>query len=357
MNDGTRKTVNAVLIPLMVVLFIGPALAADTETAEKKTFEIRGRSFVVEKTRKVLEAARPGPGTDRSWSRTFYVQATGPLLARYVFDPEDETKWRITRAFPTRGGESPVSYGWRAYCVTYERPFTKKWVQVFGGMMRDISLAMPKTPKDRESLYIQLMNRDRGDTLAEIKKRGSSMGGLGRFALISDDDENPALDSIFINADRVASFRHHNLGVKVLPNFSDVKQTTDFYTPPVTLPIPVPVAVAVRDFLEQPFPEADKILHARRGRLIGQFALDAEEVKVGKPVKLVLTFGIDALSMSEMVRLKATNGGFQRQGKDIVYRPDKKGTHKLVVEAFCGFHWDGRIDYAERREIEVVVVE
>jgi len=58
-----------------------------------------------------------------------------------------------------------------------------------------------------------------------------------------------------------------------------------------------------------------------------------------------------------MIRLRATSGGFQRQGADIFYRADKPGTHTLTLEAFCGFHHDGKIDFAERREIEVTVEE
>jgi len=354
MNDGTRKITNAILLPLMATLLMVPVLAA--ETGGKKTFTIRGRSFHIEKAQTFLDAAKPGQGSDRSWSSTFLVHATGPLLARYVFDPQDRTEWRITRAFPTRGGESPVSFGLRAYCITYERPFTKKWVNAFGGRMRDLSLAMRETPKDRESLYIQLMNRDQGDTLAEVKKRERN-GGLGVFAFICDDSQNPALDGIYISADRMALFLHHNLEVKVLPNFSDVKQTTDFYSPPDTVPIPVPAAVAVRDFLDQPFPEAGKVVHARTGRLIDQLALDAEELKAGQSGKLNISFGLDALSMCEIIRLKASNGGFQRIGQDIFYQPDAPGEHTLTLEAMCGFHHDGKVDFAERREIKVKVEE
>jgi len=70
-----------------------------------------------------------------------------------------------------------------------------------------------------------------------------------------------------------------------------------------------------------------------------------------------LSFGIQALQMSELIRLKATSGGFQRQGAEILYRPDEPGTHTLTLEAFCGFQHDGRVNFAERREITVTVEE
>ena len=91
--------------------------------------------------------------------------------------------------------------------------------------------------------------------------------------------------------------------------------------------------------------------------MIASFSTAQEKLKVGHQAVLGLSFGIDALQVSELIRLKATNGGFQRQGADILYRPDKPGTHTLTLEAFCGFHHDGKIDFAERKEITVEVGE
>lgn len=343
-----RIRITEVLLTFVVALLAGIA-SGDEDATPKTSFKIHGRPYSVSKAWDVLSTVRQEPEYDRSWPSTFFVHAMGPTDGHYFAEEQEEHRWSIVRVFPRRGGESLISYGPRGYAVVFGRPFTKDW-RLTAAPVTDWALSrVEKVQQERVSLLI--VNKPKGHT---PKQQEQAFRNLS-FCAVPDGSEDPAYDAVYFKGDLWSAFAHHNLRIDVYPNFSDLAGLD--YKESTAIPIPVRMAVAVRDFLDQPFPEAGKILHARSGRLIGQFALDAEEVKVGKPVKVVLTFGIDALSMSEMVRLKASNGGFQRQGKDIVYRPDKKGTHKLVVEAFCGFHWDGRIDYAERREIEVVVGE
>jgi len=149
--------------------------------------------------------------------------------------------------------------------------------------------------------------------------------------------------------DRRAQVCFSNVAVFANPSFCDTETWVH------RIPVPVEVVVAVREFLERPLPSSDRVTNVGEGRLIEGFALAQERVGLRQPLQVNTSFGLDALNMCEIVRLKATNGGFQRIGNDIFYRADEPGEHTLTLEAMCGFHHDGKVDFAERREIKVKV--
>jgi len=319
------------------------------ETGPERTFIVNGHVLNAMNLRSAYEATSKKGDEDRSWCPQFFIHAAGPLSVAFGGNKEEgDSPWLLDRTLP---------WSMNGYCSVFERSFTRKWIQVFHNLGNDMAFggvieARTKIT-DRERICLRIRNAGQGMRLADLGKDWWDIK-LGSTALVPEQSDKPSLDAVYINGDRSATLLHQNLTINAEPNVSDMKLPGQI---PDKVPIPVGIVVAVKDFLDQPFPEARKILHGKDGSLISGLAIDEVKAMAGRSLKLKISFGLDALNMCEMVRLKATNGGFQRQGADIFYRPDKAGTHTLTLEAFCGFHHDGKIDFAERREITVKVDE
>ena len=337
-------------------LFCQTASAEDAaDTNELKEVKLAGRTYRLRRVPDLLREDVVAEGESEMWLSPFFVHATGPMIGAPLDLPDAQVHWVCTRIFPAREAG-------KSFCSIFERPLTRKWKEIWPHIENDLAVPWVEVHlniRDRERVGVQVSTGDRPETAESFKKRGlrsmeiSSFGfpSMGTHAYVPEGKPEGFRECLFMTLDRAAELYFSNVAVFVDPNFSDGEREVR------KIPVPVEVIVAVREFLEQPFPAPDKITNAGKGRLIAGFALAQDKVRPREPVKVGISFGLDALNMCEMIRLKATNGGFQRQGADILYRPDKPGTHTLTLEAFCGFHHDGKIDFAERREIAVTVDE
>jgi len=362
------RSIRCVILAAGAVLLAFSVSAGEKESGDNM-FEVRGRQLTVETTKEILARMNP---FDNSWCQTFFVKAMGPLIGKFISEDKEGATWFLARCLPRESSGSGSGFR-RAmiYGLMFERPFTKKWQSVDDHIVTEVTNPWYALKvEDRERICISVANMNSGMKLDAYKDPSpdpkeafrfppyNPYGLMGHpFCFVPLRSLVPAAEAVFVNADRIARFLQDNLIVSVVPNFSDVKDSLDLTNPPDIVTIPVQVAFAMKDFLDQRFPQKESILNSDDSKLISDFSMSRPKVQPGLAIRLSISFGIDALGMCEMIRLKATNGGFQRQGADILYRSDKPGTHTLTLEAFCGFHPDGKVDFAERRELKVEVKE
>ena len=362
------RSIRYLFLAAGTILFTFSVSAGEKES-DDNIFRVRGRQLTVEKTQEILKRTAP---FDNSWCQTFFVKAMGPLIGKLISEDKEGATWFLARCLPRESsGRGSGFQRARGYGLMFERPFTKKWQSVYDHIGTDVTNPWYALEvKDRERICISIANMNSGMKLEAYKEPSPDPKEAFRvppydpyglmshpFGFVPSGSRIPAADAVFVNADRVAVFLQDNLAISVAPNFSDVKDSADLANPPKIVTVPVRVAFAMKDFLDQPFPQKERILNSDDSKLIADFTIGQAKVKAGQPGKLNISFGLDALSMSEIIRLKATSGGFQRIGNDIFYRADEPGEHTLTLEAMCGFHHDGKVDFAERREIKVKVEE
>jgi len=358
--------IRSLILAAGTILYAFLVSAGEKESGDN-IFQVRGRQLNLQKTQDILKETAP---LDDPWCQTFFVKAMGPLIGKLVSEDKEGATWFLARclAMESSGRESGFRRS-RGYGLMFERPFTKKWQSVYGRIGTDVTNPWYALEvKDRERICISVVNMNSGIKLDVYKEPSPDPKdaflvppydpyGLMSypFGFVPSGSQIPAADAVFVNADRVATFLQDNLIISAAPNFSDVRNSTDLTNPPNIVTVPVQVAFAMKDFLDQPFPQKERILNSDDSKLIADFTIGQAKVKAGQSGKLNISFGLDALSMCEIIRLKATNGGFQRIGQDIFYRADEPGEHTLTLEAMCGFHHDGKVDFAERREMKVKV--
>jgi len=333
---------------LLVVALPPYAMGAEVEQGERmEAFECDGTNFKVADVRSFFEDAETDEGR---WPSSFFLQVSWPMDGRFLFPgPEDGNSWRIVSSLPSDAEAG--RHQRRLFCTIFRRAFTKKWTLTG----HPVSVKAPpfyERVEEEERIYVESVLawscRSKSDMITDERIL------THRQLCATPLDTHDPRKSIYFSADLIAESWCSNVYLEVRPNFSDY---TDARKWPKEVPVPVRICIALRRFLQHPFPHPRDILDAEKGNLIHNFSVAQDKLRSDEPVKLGISFGLDALSMSEIVRLKATNGGFQRQGNDIFYRADVPGEHTLTIEAMCGFHYDGKVDFAERREIKVIVKE
>jgi len=351
-----------VLLVLVGVIAVMEVVAAEPseKVAEyvigEKTYAVMPTSEAV----KVAEAAlasgtAPAP---KEWLGVFFVQAAGPRNNDDLGQAgSKESPWRLLRALPYPGDPQSLSYGIHGFAVIFDRPLTRKWTNT-GFPMTDFSVAGVSRNEDREWLVIEIMDGDASWSEEGFIKAFKKDGLSDRVCMPVGKQQASLTEGLYFNADRVARTTVQNISLRVRPNFSDVKSSDEFNQTPAQPPILVMAVAAIKEYFEQPFPKPDRIKHnGVRGKLIEDLAVSAEKVRVGQPVRVKISLGTAALLMPEIVRLKASSGGFQRKDGEIFYQSDKPGEVTIALEIMCGGHGNGVFDFAERKEITVVVAE
>jgi len=326
---------------------VGVSYAEETEIYEQ-VYSICGRQFKAQPTSMVLGKvnARPSP---EQWPSTFFIHAPGPLDGALI-TADGGARWQVVRAFRQIGPENRTGNVLNGYMVVFEHSPANADRSHY--TMTDWVLPLQeRVEKDR--IYVQIVC---GTGSAEDTEGGVRRMEASAFCLTPEDPQLGSSPIVYFNRDLVAMTSCGNAGINIEQNFSGWHDYRDGRIHlPDEPPNPVRAAVAICAFLAQPFPNDEQVLHRNQGRLIAEFDLEQEKVAIGEGVTVSVSFGPDALRMCEIIRLKATNGGFQRIGSDIFYRADAPGEHTLTLEAMCGFHHDGKVDFAERREIKVKV--
>jgi len=343
---------------MLVFAISAVCFATDVPGAEvpenSSRYVIGGMEYSASLTEEAVRSVRLAP-LSQGWSTIFFLQASGPRWNTELGDIASKTTpWRLVRSLPYFN--SGRTLGHRGYSVVFERPLTQEWTNML--TVSDWSIPGVTYTETHERLIIELLNHHGSWDSDDEAKARDTLATAARMVCLPVHGEHAVLtEGIYFSVDREAASRYYNIGITVKPNFSAVKDSREFYSIPRQPPVPVIAAVAVRDYLGRPFPEPGVILNAEGGRLIDSFSANAERVLANDPVRVRIQFATTALQMPEIIRLKASSGGFQRIGNDIFYRADEPGEHTLTLEAMCGFHHDGKVDFAERREIKVKVEE
>ena len=258
------------------------------------------------------------------------------------------------RAFATLGQRDSESFGSRATCMVFKRPALTKHMNFF-------SVGDQVVPNDtiveEERLYLTLAIGDRSALPSELRTQFMTHpnGPPGRQVCLPEGTDLQSLEGgVFVSADMTASFYHNNALAVIRSNFTDVKDAREYTEGPASATAPLEAAVYVRDFLDRAFPEKGRILFSD-GKLIETFDAQKKSLNNGEEIRLQISFGLEALRMTEIVRLRATSGSFRRQGADVFYKAAQPGKQTITLEAISGTHWDGKVDYAEQRQLEITV--
>jgi len=333
---------------LLITIHASMAARGAEPSAPTVEYELEGQTYVVMPTWKLFREADPRAEHSTGWSKTFLAQLAGPRWSKELGGASTSgAPWVLLGCLPFQEPR-------RGYMIAFERKLTRAWVNMLP--MSDTFSGGRSVVKDRELLHIQLVDWGRQGTVQSAFE-SFQRGHLPSMVCSPKRNGKPTpLGSIYFNADRSALTSHHNVNISAQPNFSAVTRSSDFGEIPSAPPLPVVAVAAIVKYIEQPFPNDEQVIHTEKGCLIDRFEMN-EPTKINQPSVVNLSFRVRALHVAEKIRLGASNGGFQRIGQDILYRPDAPGEHTLTLEAMCGFHHDGKVDFAERREIKVKVEE
>lgn len=282
----------------------------------------------------------------------FYLHVAGSIEGFFPRSP-GRGNWLAVRILPGYRDEGRGAVGglWDGpwYLNVFERPPRGKHLNYF---TVDDLVTGAEERVEKERLYVRFtVKRDTHEPPLEEWMRGSGQilfPKEGREGRVRWDDA-----VLLFGIDRGARFIYANVLVDLSTNFSDVTESGEFAQAPRTATLPLLAACDIRGYLGRVFPDNKLILgHDRR---IEFFTPETKNFPVGKEVKLHIGFGLDALRLMEVVRLRATSGTFRRDGADVFYKAAKAGRHTLTLEAISGTRWDGKVEYGERRDIEVTV--
>jgi len=329
------------------------------EVTEPRVLEVDGRRLHVWSLSEYLAKSEVPYGSETPYSPTYFAHVAGIPYGMFPGDPTSNSFWHPVRTTPIRENAAPSRIGaMRGQSLWFRRPVQKKHATLLQKILGDWAPPYDEEFGKEERLHLVFLDLEGCPTSPEISKGINEKYLLFRYVAVPVDERLESLsEGILFESDWEATAFCGNIRVIARMNYTDIRDRDRLLQELQTNAPFLAAVVHAKSFLERPFPTSDKIVYKNETKLIRTFGIEEETLKVGEPVVVDLSFGIQALHMSELIRLKATSGGFQRQGADILYRPDEPGTHILTLEAFCGFQHDGKVNFAERREIEVTVVE
>ena len=217
-------------------------------------YELDGRHYAAMPTLELYRDIVPEIKADprQEWSKDFLVRVAGPRTANALGAASSAKSWTVVRMYPADTS---------GYVVVFERPLTRKWVNMLPITDR---LSTTEVVKDRELLCVQISIQNKAytlqDDIQEFEKQLSSMA-----CFPADQQEIPLWETIYFSADRAARPTLSNVMISVHTNFSEVRNSLEFYEVPSKAGIPVLAVAGILKYLDQPFPHPNQLLHADKG--------------------------------------------------------------------------------------------